>query len=250
MKINKDKSVGQVLFIVEGGKTEFSLLRNIFCNILGYAYIEKRRGKESYFQSRNISTSRIAVINPEESNISDIQDENQYLEKVISELLFNYNFPVDKAAIYYLFDRDLKSNLDITLINKLISDLGNPYENGQNRGGLLLFSYPSIEGYTINSFINDSYKIGFELGTDAKRYIGSNKSIQLNKLSYETIQNAALELLKYLDNERIELNIENFRDTNIEIFQKQEGCYSGNKFYRLISLLSIAFLQLQIIEIE
>lgn len=82
MRINKDKSIGRVLFIVEGGKTEFTLLRRIFCNVLGYEYFEKRRDKANFFRSRNISTSKIAVINTEESNISDICDENCYLDSV------------------------------------------------------------------------------------------------------------------------------------------------------------------------
>ena len=40
MKLNKEKHIGRVLFIVEGSQTEFSILRRIFCNILGYSYIE------------------------------------------------------------------------------------------------------------------------------------------------------------------------------------------------------------------
>ena len=51
MRINKDKHIGRVLFIVEGSQTEFSLLRRIFCNILGYSYVEKRRNRLSYFSS-------------------------------------------------------------------------------------------------------------------------------------------------------------------------------------------------------
>lgn len=43
MKINKDKHIGRVLFIVEGSKTEFAILYRIFCKLLGYSYIEKRR---------------------------------------------------------------------------------------------------------------------------------------------------------------------------------------------------------------
>lgn len=39
MKLNKDKHIGRVLFIVEGSKMEFSLLKQIFCNLLGYRYI-------------------------------------------------------------------------------------------------------------------------------------------------------------------------------------------------------------------
>jgi hypothetical protein len=87
MRINKEKSIGRVLFIVEGGKTEFVLLRRIFCDVLAYEYIEKRREKATYFQSRNISTSKVAVINTEESNISFIKDKNQYLENIFSTLI-------------------------------------------------------------------------------------------------------------------------------------------------------------------
>lgn len=36
IRLNKEKSIGKVLFIVEGGKTEPYLLHRIFCNILDY----------------------------------------------------------------------------------------------------------------------------------------------------------------------------------------------------------------------
>jgi len=63
MKINKDKSIGRVLFIVEGARTEFSLFRRIFCDVLGYEYIEKRRNNAKFFKNKNKSTSKVAVIN-------------------------------------------------------------------------------------------------------------------------------------------------------------------------------------------
>lgn len=53
MKINKDKPIGRVLFIVEGSSTEFNLLRRIFCNVLGFEYIEKRRNRPSVFYKEN-----------------------------------------------------------------------------------------------------------------------------------------------------------------------------------------------------
>ncbi|HOL92671.1 MAG TPA: hypothetical protein PK767_10545 [Clostridiales bacterium] len=56
MRINRDKSVRRVLFIVEGARTEFTLLRRIFCDVLNYEYIEKRRNRASFFRNRNIST--------------------------------------------------------------------------------------------------------------------------------------------------------------------------------------------------
>lgn len=49
MKINKDKHIGRVLFIVEGSRNEFNLMRKIFCDILKYEYIEKRRNRPDTF---------------------------------------------------------------------------------------------------------------------------------------------------------------------------------------------------------
>ena len=49
MKFNKDKNIGRVLFIVEGSKTEFSILKRIFCNILKYNYIAKKRNRLNTF---------------------------------------------------------------------------------------------------------------------------------------------------------------------------------------------------------
>lgn len=43
IEINDKKSIGRVLFIVEGSKTEFAILRKIFCDILKYEYIEKKK---------------------------------------------------------------------------------------------------------------------------------------------------------------------------------------------------------------
>lgn len=40
MKLNKDKHIGRVLFIVEGSQMEFSVLRRVFCSLLGYNYLQ------------------------------------------------------------------------------------------------------------------------------------------------------------------------------------------------------------------
>lgn len=61
IEINDKKSIGRVLFIVEGSKTEFAILRKIFCDILKYEYIEKRRNRPDTFKSKNNSTSKALV---------------------------------------------------------------------------------------------------------------------------------------------------------------------------------------------
>ena len=177
MKLNKNKSIGRVLFIVEGSRTEFSILRRIFCNILGYSYIEKRRNRPTYFVSIQDRFSQIAVVNTRESNIRDISENEKYLDDVFDVLREQYKFPIDQSAIYYLFDRDPKSNTDPALIEKYILSLANPYDNNDYKAGQLLLSYPSIESYLVSNFRDAANFLRFSLGTDAKKYIGQNTDI-------------------------------------------------------------------------
>lgn len=123
MKLNKDKNIGRVLFIVEGSQTEFSILKRIFCNLLGYDYIEKRRNRPTYFASTSDRFSRVGVVNTQESNIRDISENEAYLDDIFDVLREQYQFPVDQSAIYYLFDRDPKSNTNSALIERYILTL-------------------------------------------------------------------------------------------------------------------------------
>lgn len=210
MKLNKNRHIGRVLFIVEGSRTEFSILRQIFCNLLGYSYIEKRRNRPTYFANTNDRFSKVGVINTHESNIRDISENEAYLDEVFDVLREQYQFPVDQSAIYYLFDRDPKSNKDSALIEKYILSLANPYDNDDYKAGQLLLSYPSIESYIISNFRDTANTPRFSLGKDAKAYIGRNTDIQVNRISEETLINAADEFLKYLSGEQIAFDIDDF----------------------------------------
>lgn len=252
MRLNKDKHIGRVLFIVEGSRIEFSILRRIFCSLLGYSYIEKRRNRLPRLISTQDSFSQVVVINTHESNISDISKNKAYLDNVYDVLREKYKFPVDQSAIYYLFDRDPKSNTDKTLIEKYILSLANPYDNENGyKAGQLLLSYPSIESYTISNFKDDAYRLRFKLGKDAKAFIDeNNKDMQLNKTSEETIIKAADEFLKYLKMEKIQFDIDEFAPASHEIFTKQETEYLSGSGFRVFSMMTLAFLQMGILEME
>ena len=250
MKLNKDKRIGRVLFIVEGSRTEFSILRRIFCNLLGYSYIEKRRNRPTYFVSTNDHFSRVGVINTRESNIRDISENEAYLDEMFDVLREQYQFPVDQSAIYYLFDRDPKSNTDSALIEKYILLLANPYDNDDYKAGQLLLSYPSIESYIISNFRDAENVSQFLLGEDVKTYIGKNTDIQLNKISEETLIKAAGEFLKYLSSEQIAFDVDEFSEASHAVFTKQEAEYLSGRGFRLFSMLTLALLQMGIIETE
>ena len=141
-------------------------------------------------------------------------------------------------------------NTDSALIENYISVLANPYDNEDGyKAGQLLLSYPSIESYTISNF-KDVNLLRFSLGKDAKVYIGTNTDIQLNKVSEETVVKAAQAFLDYLESEHLEFDIDNFSFTSHAIFTKQEAEYLAGKGFRLFSMLTLAFLQMGVLEME
>ena len=88
IRLNKEKSIGKVLYIVEGGKTEPYLLHRIFCKIMNYQLetILRDKGYRKYNSQEN-ATSQVFVINAEESNIKYIDRDNQFLNN--SNLQYN-----------------------------------------------------------------------------------------------------------------------------------------------------------------
>ncbi len=249
MRLNKDKRIGRVLFIVEGSQNEFSILKRIFCNLLCYSYIEKRRNRPSYFTRDSDPDSCVAVINTRESNIRDISENEEYLDTIFDILREEYHFPVDQSAIYYLFDRDPLSNNNTNLIENYIDILSNPYDNDEFKAGQLLLSYPSIESYNISHFRENTYTIRFSLGNDAKAYIGNNNDIQINKITEATLLHATEEFLKYLEIMEIPLDIDDFRSASQTIFTEQEKEFRCGIGFKAFSMLTLAFLQMGILEI-
>ena len=248
MELIKNKRTGKVLFIVEGGKHEFSLIKKIFVDILDFTQIEKRRGGAKFYKRNSDKHSVIAVINTKTSNIESIT-EIEYLEKIFGELIQTYDFDVNNAAIYYLFDRDLESNTNVRLITDLIRVLKNSFENDDHiRGGMLILSYPSVEAYEISNFIDGSHKLCKRLGKEVKAYINDKaKMISLNKMNSESIRHAGLELKAYLEEAGIEMNLDDFSETNQAVFNQQEAHFKKTNTFRCISMLSCVLIDLGIL---
>lgn len=252
MKINRDKNIGKVLFIVEGEKTELKLLHTIFTKILDYKY--ETFNRQSVYKKSNpqkTKNSSVFVINTKNSNIKSIVDDIEYIDNLYLILLNDYNFNVDHATIFYLFDRDVKTNTDIELINTLLKNFSNPLESvGFERPGLLLLNYPSLESFIISNFVKDTYKLSFETGIELKQYLIKNKiSPNQVKINDTHLLSSVVEMDNTLDQLGIsKYDIDNFRETNLAIFAKQEAFYKINKKFRLLSLLTIALKFLGIID--
>ncbi|WFR63304.1 hypothetical protein P9222_02560 [Paenibacillus amylolyticus] len=252
IKINKDKNIGKVLLIVEGESTEFYLLHKIFTRIFSYQYEKMdRMMKYKKYNEQDGITSSIFVINARESAISTIVSQDEFLDEMFEKLIVEYKFPVDRAAIFYVFDRDVKSNTDPVLIRNLLRSLSSSRDsNDFDRQGLLLLSYPCIESFVASNFIEDTIQLSFETGKELKQHLDSLK-INQSKITEESLLKAISEMMGAMEHVGVtEYSLDHFSDTNLFIFNQQEEHYLMNQGYKLMSLLCIILLDLGLVDID
>lgn len=250
IKLNKDKRIGKVLFIVEGEKTEFLILRRIFTTIFDYQLeTEKRNNKYNIYNKKDNPLSSIFVVNSKQSQINSLNDYD-YLEKLYVKLQDEYKFPVDNASIYYIFDRDIETN-NLDTIKDLANKLSNSKESeGYGIPGLLLLSYPSLESFVVSNFQQDSFNVGFKLGSELKVFAHKN-NYNHQRISEETLKFAVNEMHKALTELNVyDYDLDDFSKTSNIIIDAQEDCFSKCNAYKILSLLCIALIDLGLIEVE
>lgn len=248
LKINFKRNIGSVLIVVEGASYEFDLLKQIFKEVLHYNYIEKSRNQRKFknydeFIMKGNENSRVIVINAKNSNISSIKKDENYLNEIYKNLYLEYGIDVKNINVYFIWDRDNESNpKDVT--EYLLNQLGNSIENKNGEmNGLLLLSYPCIEAFTISNFD----KTIFLKERNLKMYV-KNKGYKVNKIDKYTLLNATVMMHKSLLELGInEYDLDDFSQTSLKVFNKQESIFDNKKYYNLLSLVSIMLLDLNII---
>jgi len=253
IKLNINKNIGKVLYIVEGERREINLLKTIFKDVLKYKEIItiSRNGKKTctYVNSNN-ENSKIAIINSEKSNISSIVNKDFIDEQVKNIRQYDLDFNYEDAAVFYIFDCDrLQDEINIEKLLKKFINSREPNEEDKfnSIGGMLLLNYPSIETFVISNFEKDMYKFTerFDFETQKlKQYINDKKYYD-SKLSISTIKNAFIEMVKSLNNININtLNLDDMTKFNMDVFEYEKL----NKKQYMLSLLLISFIDLGIIE--
>jgi hypothetical protein len=253
IKLNKNLNVGFVIFIVEGEKTEFEIIKHIFKDLFAFSIIQYKRFTHEpieVFQSSKFENTKIAIINTENSSISSIKKGKDYIDKVYSQIYNKYGLDYENAAVYYIFDRDNKSN-DAKTTFELLDQLGSSRDNGVNANGLLLLSYPCVEAFLISS--KEEIPTSKRISVPIKQYI-FEKKYQPNTLTSENIEHATSELilqLTNLTNQEIDkiINLDSYKRLNINIFNQQESFYQSFDRYPLLSMLTFALIDLNLIEI-
>ena len=153
LKINKNKSIGEVVILVEGQSEEFRLLKYIFTEVLDYNYIPIKRNKiiRDEFKSKSNPNSTIIVANTSNSNIKSIMEDTECQDKLYNLLKTDYKRSLKNIPIYILWDRDHDSN-DEKIVLRTIRTFKNAMDNDYDMNGLLLLSYPCVESYEISNF--------------------------------------------------------------------------------------------------
>ncbi len=110
LKINKEKAIGQVIYIVEGDKTEHELIERIYVQ-LGYSVVTYNKSSRYCTCLRGHNKySRVFIIPAFHPAIVSLDTDKDYFDEVYRLLALGYGLDVENSAIFYLFDRDRLSN--------------------------------------------------------------------------------------------------------------------------------------------
>ena len=254
LKFNKDKRISTVVIIVEGEEDEFSLLKHIFSDVMNYDYRYIKRSGILHDEYRNKeSGNTIIVANTRNSNIDSVLEDEEYKIKLSKILREEYNKNLKNVPVYVIWDRDKDKNKkdDIKYqekYKKAIDTFYSAYENDYEMNGLLLLSYPCHESYILSNFKKRSFSDTYCESQECKK--DWNKSIHsLDDINEKTILLAAENMHKGM----LDFGINSYDPTNLKheneiIYRKSEECFEDNKYFNSLSLISIMFVDLGIIE--
>ena len=255
ISLNKDKNIGKVVYVVEGARRELTLLSYIFTKIFDYSVVVAPRKDVPYikYESKTNKLSRVFLVCSYESNISFVENQKgqDYLNEVYRILFEKYDLELSDAATYFIFDRDIKSN-KAEEFKKLIPILKNSRDNDMEINGMLLVSYPAIEAY-VKSSIDDTCKDWIKSAQELKLKV-SEPQYQQDKFKDTQIINACVNMLSSIKSmsgrELVEKDLDDFAELNKLLFEKEEDYLTNKELYRILSLLSISFIDLGLISIQ
>jgi hypothetical protein len=251
LRINKRKSIGRVFYLVEGDKTEPDLIKHVFTKILDYETIVFDKRDESFHKSlykkKDDKYSQVFVITLPNPQIKCISNSNDFLEPIITKLEHQYYFTFPDSAVYFLFDRDKKSNKPKDIIH-CIEQYSNSRDNDETKPGLFLPSYPSIEAFLLNSY-ND--KTMLKDGYDAKNHVLEKHQL-IKSITSAGILDAATYVLDIIESKLTNPSdfsfLDDFREVNKMIFDMEENHFHNDSLFVTLSLFSISLFDLGIIE--
>lgn len=249
MKLNPNKRIGRVLYLVEGDVDEVVILEQLFNKLLNYTTIsyDKRYKTVKCLVNPNDKYSKVFIVPMQYSAISKIESSDEYVDSIYS-LLSKYGLERDECAKYLLFDRDEGSNSNQTY-KHLFGVFKNSFDNDLNINGLLLVSYPCIQSFICECFGDEAQ---FSTSKMMKNY---SKSYQVDKIGKDEMLKAAHLMVKRIINI---LNVpyfnidrlDNMEHTNSCVLDYEDEYFKNNNAYMTLSMILISFIDLGIISFD
>ena len=247
LTLHRNKSVGQVIYIVEGDRTEHELLEYVFTEILGYSVISyNRRNGITFYQGDN-RYSRVFVVSAAHPSIANLSEDGEYYSSVYELFSIEYGLDTENSAVYFLFDRDRQSNRPRHIEPELEKHGSSRDSDGYEMNGLFLLSYPSIEAF-LSTANGDEHEL--ESGNDAKRYI-REQEYAIVDLDEEKLLAAAETMVFSIETltsmEFVPSLLDDFGEINRRILHFEDRKWAADHRYRTLSLLALSFIDLGII---
>ncbi len=250
LKINKNKTIGEVVVVVEGESEEFKLLKHIFVDVFDYNYIpvKRKRGITDILKSKTNKNSTVIIVNTSSSSMKSIFTDENYEDELYELIMKDFKKSLKNIPIYILWDRDKENNTK-EIAKKGIDTFKNSMDNDCGMNGLFLISYPCVESYEISNFNKQTYLMNFVSSEEAKREKKSHaKKYSLTNISEDSLLNAAGNMHRtFIRYDINNYDPSNFYEKNKKIFKFEESVYKSNGYYNALSLITVMLVDLGII---
>lgn len=269
-RIDKTKNIGNVIFVVEGGRpetggTELRLLKKIFADILEYEVHELRRGSEEFIGHGKNPQCRVFALNLPKNQLTQLTEDA--IDQLFCRLREEFNIKPEDWPIFYLYDRDVCSYKRNELREKYVKKYTDPYGTDDGDQGQLLLSYPAIESYLLSCIKDDTAKLSVRLGRDAKVFLtneicpddcADKTGVHLKTVAlvFSEEKTKAEKRLIHSINEMDSglkamgvqaYDLDNLAPTLLEVYDYQQQKYKEEDVFLLLSLVGMALLELGVI---
>ncbi len=269
-RLDKTRNMGNVIFIVEGGRpetggTELRLLKKIFSDILDYEVHELRRGSEEFIGYGKNPKFRVFALNLPKNQLTQLTEDA--LDLLFRRLREEFGIKPEDCPIFYLYDRDAKSYKRNELRSRYVKKYTDPYSNDEGDQGQLLLSYPAIESFLLSCIKDNTFELSALLGTDAKNILTNELYTDAlpdkTDLHLQTIDavftNDPVEAERRLIHSVNEMDLgldtmgiasydlDHLAPVLLDVYDHQQNQYTEKNTFSFFSLVAMAFLELGII---
>ena len=269
-RLDKTRNIGNVIFIVEGGRpetggAELRLLKKIFADILNYEVQELRRGSEEFIGYGKNPRFRVFALNLPKNQLTQLTEDA--LDLLFRRLREEFGIKPEDCPIFYLYDRDAKSYNRNELRSRYVRKYTDPYGNDEGDQGQLLLSYPAIESFLLSCIKDNTIEFSALLGTDTKNILTNelytdaltdktNLHLQIvDAVFTNDPTEAERRLLHSVEEMDLGLNImgitsydlDHLTPVLLDVYDYQQNRYTDENTFSFFSLVAMAFLEIGVI---